>query len=117
MPRRVSLPGAGELFRSTVPAVADDASAGRSASSPPSPEGTVKAVFEGEETGRVRHDQKITVYLSTDELEALEDARIELRRQYRISVDRGRIVRAAIAEALAGLADDGADSNLVHRLN
>lgn len=101
MPRRVTLPGAGELFRSTAPAAP---------ASDPTPE------EPGEASGRVRHDQKITVYLSTDELEALEDARIRLRREFGLSVDRGRIVRAAVAGGLSDLASDGQASDLVRRL-
>ena len=42
-------------------------------------------------TGRVRHSQKITVYFSDEELIALEDANLELRRAHGIRVDRGRI--------------------------
>lgn len=67
-------------------------------------------------SGRVRHDQKITVYLSTDELEAIEDARIRLRREFGVTVDRGRIVRAAVAGALDDLAASGPSADLVRRL-
>lgn len=67
-------------------------------------------------SGRVRHDEKITVYVSGDELIALERARLELRGDVGLSVDRGRIVRAAVAMALDDLRQHGADSQLVHRL-
>jgi hypothetical protein len=66
-------------------------------------------------SGRVRHDEKITVYVSSDELIALEDARLALRKAG-ISVDRGRIVRAAIARALADLDENGANAEIVARL-
>ena len=52
-------------------------------------------------SGRVRHDEKITVYVSGDELLALEQARLTLRARHGMAVDRGRIVREAIAAALA----------------
>jgi len=95
MPSRVNLPGAAELFRPTGarPAPAPDQVA----------------------TGRVRHDEKITVYVSADELIALENARLALRKAG-ISVDRGRIVRAAIAAGLADLEARGVESDIVARL-
>ncbi|MGH8869475.1 MAG: hypothetical protein ACRDYU_15965 [Actinomycetes bacterium] len=66
--------------------------------------------------GRQRHDEKITVYISADDLFELEKARLTLRGEHRIAVDRGRIVREAVALALADLADKGAQSTLVQRL-
>ena len=51
---------------------------------------------ERQATGRERHDQKITVYLSAAELIDLEHARLKLRR-FGFVVDRGRLVREAIA--------------------
>ena len=94
MPRRVTLPGASELFRDTQ-AAADEASRG---------------------SGRVRHDEKITVYVSADELLALEQARLTLRARHGLAVDRGRIVREAIAATLADLESGGGESELVRRL-
>ncbi|WNV77600.1 hypothetical protein [Geodermatophilus sp. DSM 44513] len=67
-------------------------------------------------TERVRHDEKITVYISADELLALESARLTLRGQHGVAADRGRIVREAITVLLADLAERGEDSVLVHRL-
>lgn len=95
MPRRVTLPGATELFRTTEPAF--DAG--------PRP------------SGRVRHDEKITVYVSADELVALEQARLNLRALHGIAVDRGRIVRAAVALAVADLDDNGQESELIRQLD
>ncbi len=97
MPRRVSLPGASELFRPTEvpPDAAEDGTRG---------------------SGRVRHDEKITVYVSSDELLALEQARLTMRARHGLAVDRGRIVREAIAAALADLDERGDDSELVRRL-
>ena len=65
---------------------------------------------------RTRHDEKITVYISADELVALESARLTLRAQHGVAADRGRIVREAISVLLAVLADHGENSVLVRRL-
>jgi hypothetical protein len=120
--RRVSVPGADELFRRTVPAeqvtvvrdVPEDAvpeqgaaaMSGHTGGEPPTARGS---------SGRVRHDEKMTVYVTADELLDLEHARLTLRRSG-LSVDRGRLVREAIAMALADLDAHGEDSALVHRL-
>ena len=69
-----------------------------------------------EHTGRVRHDEKITVYVSNEELLALEHLRLRLRAEHGLAVDRGRIVRAAIASALAAVDAQGADADVVARL-
>ncbi len=108
MSRRVSLPGASELFRDTksakplsaVPPVPLEPPA------PPKPRGS----------GRVKHDEKITVYVSETELLALEQARLTLRARYGMAVDRGRIVREAIAAALDDLEANGGESDVVRRL-
>jgi hypothetical protein len=92
-PRRVSLPGIHELLRPIGPGPASDP--GRQAS------------------GREAHSQKITVYLSVDELIDLERARLTLRGRG-ISVDRGRLVREAIAVLLADL-ESGADASVIAR--
>jgi hypothetical protein len=100
------LPGAAELFRSTSvpapPAVA------------PSNHATPAAPRVG--SGRQKHDAKITVYVSGAELIALEQARLSLRAQHGMSVDRGRIVREAVAVLLADLDEHGENSMLVRRL-
>jgi hypothetical protein len=67
-------------------------------------------------SGRVRHEEKITVYVSRDELLALEQARLRLRGELGLAVDRGRLVRAAIALALADLDTAGENGGLVGRL-
>jgi hypothetical protein len=116
--RRASLPGADELFRST--------------SSAPSSSGPAREEARGrttrrsdrqvepqspEASGRVRHDQKITVYLTGQELLDLEQARLRLRAEFDIAVDRGRIVREAVAELLQDLHDEGPDAAIVRRLS
>ena len=65
---------------------------------------------------RAKHDEKITVYISADELLALESARLSLRAQHGLAADRGRIVREAVSVILADLAERGDDSVLVRRL-
>jgi hypothetical protein len=68
-------------------------------------------------SGRICHEEKITVYVSGEELLALEQARLTLRAQYGMAVDRGRIVREAIAAMLADLEASADDSELVRRLS
>jgi hypothetical protein len=97
--RHAPLPGAAELFRSTVATPAHAA--------PDVPRTG---------SGRQKHDSKITVYVSGDELVALEQARLALRAQYGLAVDRGRVVREAVAVVLADLDENGEDSVLVRRL-
>jgi hypothetical protein len=106
--RRVSLPTADELFRPTGPDQ-DGPLAGESVAVEPSPPEPRLP------SGRVRHDEKMTVYVTADELLDLEQARLSLRR-LGMSVDRGRLVRGAIAMALADLEAHGDDSAIVHRL-
>lgn len=107
MSRRVSMPKADDLFRPTVV---------------PEPEESPAATDESDPaarrpTGRVRHDEKITVYVSADELVDIEQARLTLRRDHALSVDRGRLVREAVGLILEDLESRGADSILVARLN
>ncbi len=115
MARRVSLPAADDLFRPTDTA-ADDAS---------DRPRRVRAVPQGEAddtaatrrpSGRVRHDEKMTVYVTAEELLDLEHARLTLRRTHGVAVDRGRLVREAIALVLADLEANGEASALVRRL-
>jgi hypothetical protein len=103
--RRTSLPGASELFRSTT-------SSGDLL--PPAP--VSEAPVQRESSGRRKHEEKITVYCSGEELLALERARLLLRAEYGLAVDRGRVVREALALVLADLEANGADSELISRL-
>ena len=66
-------------------------------------------------TGRERHDEKITVYVSPEELLGLEQARIALRARHGLAVDRGRIVREALDLVLADLDANGPDSRILVR--
>jgi hypothetical protein len=67
-------------------------------------------------TGRERHDEKITVYVSPEELVDIEQAKLILRAQHGLAVDRGRIMREAIAVVIADLDAKGEESILVRRL-
>jgi hypothetical protein len=120
LPKRVSLPAADDLFRPTAPAresTAPDAAepAGVSvqdaAAAPTGPDDGVKRP-----SGRVRHDEKMTIYVTADELMDIEHARLALRRTHGLAVDRGRLVREAVAIALADFEQNGDDSVLVQRL-
>lgn len=138
MSRRSSLPGAAELFRPT----ADDSPLDEPYRPIPDlrlatplvgagvePEviapldrrtavrRTSRVVGERQPTGRERHDEKITVYVSQGELVDLEQARLTLRAEHGLAVDRGRIVREALAVVLADLETNGEASTLVRRLN
>ena len=93
--RRVSLPGVAELLRPAAP----------------SPDGGDQRLA----SGREKHTQKITVYLSAEELLDLERARLALLR-YGAAADRGRIVREAIAVLLADLDARGKESLLARRI-
>ncbi|MFC8792919.1 hypothetical protein [Streptomyces cinereoruber] len=156
MSRRVSLPGADELFRTTggtalqassprraVPApagesdpaaaegsaehaAADSEAAGPRARTSPETEKAAPAAAPRRRgggrtasrrpSGRERHDEKITVYVSAEELMDLEHARLVLRGEHGLAVDRGRIVREAVAVVLADLESRGDASILVRRL-
>jgi hypothetical protein len=103
------------------PAQAAQASPSPQAAAPTTPAAPAapvkKASAPRRPSGRERHDEKITVYVSPDELLGLEHARITLRGEYGVAVDRGRIVREAIAALLADLDARGPDSILVKRLS
>jgi hypothetical protein len=75
----------------------------------------IRAVSDGP-SGRERHDEKITVYCSPEELLDLESARLTLRAEHGLAIDRGRIVREAVAVVLADLEAKGEASILVRRL-
>jgi hypothetical protein len=76
----------------------------------------MRAVSDRGPTGRERHEEKITVYCSADELVDLETARLHLRAEHGLAIDRGRIVREAVAVVLADLEAKGDASILVRRL-
>jgi hypothetical protein len=108
--RRVTVPAADDLFRPTVVPPPDEAT-----SPAPQPEPSAAKTARSA-SGRVKHDEKMTVYVTADELLDIEHARLELRRHHGLAVDRGRLVRAAVALALADLDAHGAESAVVQRL-
>jgi hypothetical protein len=140
MSRRMTLPGADELFRTTgtggldapdepVPSVetlravpedepdTDGALDTRVAGvRHTTPRRRSRQVGDRRPSGRERHDEKITVYVSAEELIDLEQARLTLRGEHGMAVDRGRIVREALAVVLADLDAKGDASILVRRL-
>jgi hypothetical protein len=134
MTRRASLPGADELFRANTPAL----SAVRQVAEPIQTSAPVTPVTqsatsktkkgvrtisrrrvtaaEKSPSGRELHEEKITVYLSSDELFDLDQARLMLRGDLGLAVDRGRIVRESIAVIIADLEAKGDQSILARRL-
>ncbi|MEU3470537.1 hypothetical protein ABZ716_21805 [Streptomyces sp. NPDC006687] len=157
MSRRVSLPGADELFRTTGGMALQSSSPASPTAAAAPAGGTARATGDGpavgaqrraqegsaspagagagvgagagprqgkgqgrganrRPSGRERHDEKITVYVSAEELMDLEHARLVLRGEHGLAVDRGRIVREAVAVVLADLESRGDASILVRRL-
>ena len=130
MSRRVSLPGADELFRqtTTLAAVPTPVESDNDLATAPALPNAIskKAVrqtprrrvnsFDRSPSGRERHDEKITVYISPEELYDLEQARIALRGDLGLAVDRGRIVREAVAIVIADLETKGDQSIIARRL-
>jgi len=86
------------------------------ASAPASQQRRRRGAANRRPSGRERHDEKITVYVSAEELMDLEHARLVLRGEHGLAVDRGRIVREAVAVVLADLESRGDASILVRRL-
>ena len=125
MSRRASLPGASELFRITTSTASPALDLPPQA--PPEPVENDKPAGNGRTeqlarsaaphgSGRTKHDAKITVYVSGDELVAMEQARLTLRAKHELVVDRGRLVREAVAVLLADFDQNGDESVLVQRL-
>ena len=125
MSRRASLPGASELFRITTSTASPALDLPPQA--PPEPAEKPKPAGDGRTeqlarsaaphgSGRTKHDAKITVYVSGDELLAMEQARLTLRAKHDLVVDRGRLVREAVAVLLADFDQNGDESVLVQRL-
>ena len=135
MTRRASLPGADELFRANTPALSAVRQVSETApvatqplqpiatSAPSKSKKGVRSIprrrvtaAEKSPSGRELHEEKITVYLSPDELFDLDQARLMLRGDLGLAVDRGRIVRESIAVIIADLEAKGDQSILARRL-
>lgn len=135
MTRRISLPGADELFRkTTLSAVPDQVEEAAEVvlTNRPTTQNVAKAPtktsgvrqtprrrptgIDKAPSGREKHDEKITVYLSPEELFDLEQARLHLRGDLGLAVDRGRIVREALAIVISDLEAKGDQSIIARRL-
>jgi hypothetical protein len=112
VPRRVSLPTADDLFRPTAVHAVPDAPEVAEATEPDEADSSTLP----KPSGRIRHDEKMTVYVTSDELLQIEHARLSLRSAHGLAVDRGRLVREAVALVLADFDARGDDSVLVRRL-
>jgi len=116
--RRVSLPSADDLFRPTADDAAPRDEKAAHAQQAAEQAAADKAAGEARRTsGRVKHDEKMTVYVTSAELLELEQARLTLRARHGVVADRGRLVREAVALALEDLEENGADAAIVRRLN
>ena len=111
MARRVTLPSADDLFRATQEEKAAKARGPvHAVPDQPEPEAPRKP------SGRVKHDEKMTVYVTAQELLDLEHARLSLRAEHGLAVDRGRLVREALHLVLADLEQNGESSALIRRI-
>ncbi|GAA4693034.1 hypothetical protein [Nocardioides nanhaiensis] len=129
MARRVNLPSADDLFRPTVapegapgtpgaraPDVVGKPRRVRAVPDAPAEQAAADAATAKRPSGRVRHDEKMTVYVTGEELLEIESARLVLRSRHGLAVDRGRLVREAVSMVLADLEAHGGESALVRRL-
>ena len=135
MTRRISLPGADELFRKTTLSAVPDQVVEEvevAHTNRPTTQSVAKAApkstgvrqpprrrptgLDKGPSGREKHDEKITVYLSPEELFDLEQARLHLRGDLGLAVDRGRIVCEALAIVIADLESKGDQSIIARRL-
>jgi hypothetical protein len=123
--RRASLPGAEELFRRTSTSDRSRESREESRESrqvDKSPKLQVASEAESaapqqpEAKKAPRHQEKVTFYCTSEDLMALESTRLQLRGQYGVSADRGKIVRAALGYVLEDFEARGEDAILVRRL-
>ena len=126
MSRRASLPGAEELFRRTSPSdrtreTREEARESHQVDKSPK----LQVASEPETSGNQeqsqpkkapRHQEKVTFYCTSEDLMALEATRLQLRAQYGVAADRGRIVRAALSYVLEDFEARGEDAILVRRL-
>ena len=131
VPRRASLPGADLLFgspsqpkpaRTEEPVALEQAVEPEAEMQQPPPDASGPAeppqpVVSNSAATRPRHAEKVTFYCTDSDLTRLEAARLDLRANHKLASDRGRIVRAAIAEILDDFDARGADSLLVKRLS
>lgn len=124
MSRRASLPGADELFRRTSePERAPEVEAPpveREVAKSPNLQVAQQAAPVAppvEQKKGPKHDEKVTFYCTSEDLMSIERARLELRANHGIGVDRGKIVRAALAYVLEDFEARSEDSILLRRLS
>jgi hypothetical protein len=121
--RRASLPGAEELFRKTSDRTREprpssetskqDTKSTKLQVATPTSEGTEAAA----RPKAPKHEEKITFYCTPEDLMSIERTRLELRADYGVTADRGRIVRAALAYVLEDFGARGEDSVLLRKLS
>lgn len=119
MTRRASLPGAEELFRSTPKTEEEIAPESRESVNvqvDEAPSLQVAKEADSKDSTGPRHDEKVTFYCTAEELTRLERARFTLRAEHRIPTDRGRLIRAALADFLGDFEEEGERSRLVRDL-
>ena len=116
MSRRVNLPSADDLFRSTDDPAKEGAPGKRAVRAVPDPAPEQESMAK-KPSGRIRHDEKVTVYVTSQELLDIEHARLALRSAHGLAVDRGRLLREAVSLVLADLEENGEKSALVRRLS
>jgi hypothetical protein len=124
--RRASLPGADELFRRTSTSdrtreSREEARESRQVDKSPKLQVASPAENATEEQSQgpkkaPRHQEKVTFYCTSEDLMALESTRLQLRAQYGVAADRGKIVRAALGYVLEDFEARGEDAILVRRL-
>ena len=122
MSRRASLPGADELFRKTSDRPREtrpssETSKQDAKSTKLQVARSASEVSEAAQPKAPKHEEKITFYCTPDDLMAIERTRLELRADYGVTADRGRIVRAALAYVLEDFTARGEDSVLLRKLS
>jgi hypothetical protein len=116
----VTLPAADDLFRPT--ADSDDTTEPTNPKAPKKapvravPDAPDEPAAEKRPSGRIRHDEKMTVYVTSEELMEIEQVRLQLRGRMGLAVDRGRLMREAVSLVLVDFEAHGEDSALVRRL-
>jgi hypothetical protein len=120
--RRASLPGAEELFRKTSdrtrePRPSSEISKQDAKSTKLQVATPASEVAEAARPKAPKHEEKITFYCTPEDLMAIERTRLELRADYSVTADRGRIVRAALAYVLEDFRARGEDSVLLRKLS
>jgi hypothetical protein len=110
--RRVNLPAADDLFRRT----GGEPPARKVRAVPDATDAEPEPAEKRGPSGRIKHDEKMTVYVTSDELLEIEHTRLSLRSKHGLAVDRGRLVRVAISLVLADFEENAETSALVRRL-